>query len=333
MPKKVEETDIEPIDRRFTVSRAQSLFLEAIKQTAPEVLDNLAEISKPEFSSRLAVMKALERWANSWNINTSWILKIAYDTFLGFKELPIYLEDSFEFIMIDIWEKRDVLPEKIIEDLNIHPYKFQTKDGEKSPIIRLAESSFLIEKFLQEKIPFEKVKREIFWSFVSIGWDIPDISKLVKKPKGFEVWQADIEPRKFYLEKAGSLIEKEIESSIFFELPKPLKSKIKQAKLEKIQEYCNEVVNAYLDLQDENKKFLWKKVESKISLKRNAVWAVKFLVLKQDFSKIAFDENVVHTTVSREVKSFLELVGFAETKTKRGRRQGSKNSDLAKLGK
>jgi hypothetical protein len=69
MPKKVEETDIEPIDQRFTVSRAQSLFLEAIKQTAPKVLDSLADISKAEFSSNLALEKALEKWANKWNIN------------------------------------------------------------------------------------------------------------------------------------------------------------------------------------------------------------------------------------------------------------------------
>ena len=126
---------------------------------------------------------------------------------------------------------------------------------------------------------------------------------------------------------------KEIENNIFSDLPNNLKFKIKQAKLEKIQKYCNEVVTAYLDLKDEDENNLWIKSKEKINLKRNAVWAVKFQVADKDFSEIAGDENLVHTTVSREVKKFLELIGLEKREAKRGRREGSKNSILARLGR
>lgn len=321
-------TDIEPVDQRFTVSHARSLFLEAIRTDAPEVLESLSKIGLPEPFALCAKSRVLAAWANQWHINADWVLEAACETLLGFKAFPHYLEDSVEFSVNDIWRKRDELslPQELLEVLEV-------KQRRKGAKLRLPESSLLLEKFRQARISDRKIARELFWNPVSVGWQVAvqDL-KLPATPKGLRRWEADSEPRKFYLEEAESIIAKAIESSIFADLPANIKFGVKQAKLEQVEKYCDEVVRKYRDLKDEQGNRLWVETREKANLKRNAQWAVKFQVLGQDFSEIARDENVFDTTVSRGVENFLKLVRITTRKPLRGRRRGSKNSILTKLG-
>ena len=315
--KKPKYTDIEPSEGQFLISRARSLFLDAIRENAYEVLEDLSRIRFFPPSVNCVKSVVLRDWASRWNLNADWILKIACETNLFWQKFPFSVEDSFEFLVSDIWERRDELtiPIEVIEMLEALRKTENSK-------IRFAWSSVLSTQFIKANIPY-KIERNLYWSFSFVSWKV-DLEKIrcIQPPVGLPHWDADTEPRAFYLEQAKKNIEEELKEGLFSDISQDSKFSVKEAKLKVAQKYCDDILDAYLDLKDSNKMSLWEPIQKKANLKRNAVWAVKFQVCGDDYSEIAIEEEIEHTTVSRAVKDFLGLIGLKERQNPPGRRKG-----------
>lgn len=319
-------TDIEPVDSQFSTQHARILFLEAIRENAYEVLENLLEISSKAASIDSIDLDSLKNWAKVYNLdkvydlNDDWILETAINTIYSWQHLPIYTKNSVEFSVADILRKRENLSnlEEFINGLEINRAEDSTVTFEESSEI----AKQLIQVGLRGKINSQP-----------LNWFLPFIRKFdlydlhyIEPPNGLSVWMADREPRSSYIEWVEKRIHKELQEGFFPNLPFKLKLRLKAIKLEAAEKYCNAVLKEYLKLKDSYKTPLWVETKKKVNLRRNSVWAVKFQVLNQDFSEIARSESIKRPTIQKEIESFLETIKLHKKTTYRGRRKGTKES-------
>lgn len=68
---KIGHTDIEPLDRSFAVNHARTLFLNAIRANAPNILSDLITVN---------CEKSLNDWLMKYNLKSDWILDAASES-------------------------------------------------------------------------------------------------------------------------------------------------------------------------------------------------------------------------------------------------------------
>ena len=245
-------TDIEPIDKGFAASHGRALFLEAVKNDAPQVLADLMKVESSE---------AFTAWLDQYHLNIAWFARIA--------------AESLDF----------------------------------NRVVQL--DSFI-------------------WLPPSTRYQMSDPAKDIQPPVGLPVWKADSIPRQVYLDDVEQIINAELKSGLFSDLPRHRKTAIKDAKIELAKTYTDTVFQAYINYRDDAGNALWKQTNAKENLCRDAVWAVKYQVLGHAYNKIAKDfdkpradgKKLWHTTVRDAVESFLNLIDIPSRVSPQGRRTG-----------
>jgi len=141
-------------------------------------------------------------------------------------------------------------------------------------------------------------------------------------------WDADTEFRSNYLRNAKHQITEHVNDDPYLAfLDVDLQQKIIAANMAKVNAYCNGVLKVYLAQVDSSGKSLWKLTESRAHLMRNIAWTVRVQVLGQSQNDVAVKKRKEASTVIRAVDDTLKLLGLKKRLDARpGRQRGRKES-------
>jgi hypothetical protein len=144
---------------------------------------------------------------------------------------------------------------------------------------------------------------------------------------GLIPWEAETVTRERYIGYVKQTIRQRIrKDSLFSHLSPKTKMAVVEELIKKFDNYCDQVLDAYLCQVDERGCQLWKLTNTKADFARNIDWAVNFQVLGESFNQIAMANEVEASTVKRAVEDTLRLIGLQKREARRGRPKGSKDS-------
>jgi hypothetical protein len=189
-------------------------------------------------------------------------------------------------------------------------------DGGKEWVLNIALCT------LREWVNYDPVYQSD-WGITALSLDtyLPEI---IKAPEEVSEWHFMTESRKEYLDRIRSLALSHLEKE-------PILSKYEQSHIEDfiykaplpiIESYCDNVEKHY-----QSQGWLRIRKVNLPSLESHIAWTAKVQVKGIPCSKIAEEESVSESSVTRAVKKTLELLDLKPSpKLKQGRRKGSKES-------
>lgn len=287
-----------------------------------------------------SVLACLDELAHKWHTRiTVNLRKSEFETKGNPKEEARYY--FFQFISQDILAELNPLFRLFYEIITEHrtcndPLNYYDPlriPSLKQRLITWAKPHHIDSEWVYKKVvemfweQYENVPDEMRGSLILSLKVFEDIDHITPPPKGFDSYLPGTESRQEYLDKCKNKVRRIITRHPILSLSKaqPRKRFIESI-LYKIEDYCRKV-EKHFELQPD-----WQRTKQTEIRWRNAKWAVKFQVEKLSYSDIARDSNVSTSTVKRGVDEILSLIGLDKRPdSKRGRKQGSKNSYTAKI--